>query len=131
MIYACHCANCQKIAGSAFGLSATIAEDSLEFTLGTPHQVEWKSDSGKDRYGRFCGSCGCRIAHGQNPTNGILSLRAGTFDDPSWIVPSGHIWTRSAQPWFQFDTGDILCEQQPTDYIPYIKKFKANFSFEE
>jgi len=131
MIYACHCANCQRIAGSAFGLAATITEDSLEFTSGTPQKVEWLSDAGNERYGTFCGDCGCRIAHGQTPTNGILSLRAGTFDDPSWVAPSGHIWTRSAQPWFEFKDDDILCEEQPTDYVPFIEKFKAGISFED
>ena len=130
MIYACHCANCQRIAGSAFGLAATITEDSLEFTSGTPQKVEWLSDAGNERYGTFCGDCGCRIAHGQTPSNGILSLRAGTFDDPSWVAPSGHIWTRSAQPWFEFKDYEILCDEQPTDYAPFIEKFKAGISFE-
>jgi hypothetical protein len=131
MIYACHCANCQRIAGSAFGLATTITEDSLRFTAGKPHTVTWKSDAGNERYGTFCGACGCRIAHGQTPSNGILSLRAGTFDDPSWVVPAGHIWTRSAQPWFEFNADDILWEAQPTDYVPLIEKFKAGVTFEE
>lgn len=131
MIYACHCANCQKISGSAFGLAATITEASFEFTSGKPARVNWDSDAGNQRYGTFCGDCGCRIAHGQMPSNGILSLRAGTFDDASWVVPSGHIWTRSAQPWFCFDPTDILCDGQPTNYIPFIEEFKRNVSFEE
>ncbi len=131
MIYACHCANCQRIAGSAFGLATTIVETSLEFTRGKPHKVEWLSDSGNERYGTFCGDCGCRIAHGQTPSNGILSLRAGTIDDTSWVVPTGHIWTKSAQPWFKFTADDILCDAQPTDYVPFIEKFKAEVSFGE
>jgi len=130
MIYACHCANCQRIAGSAFGLAATLTEASLEFTTGTPKKIVWQSDAGNERYGTFCGECGCRIAHGQTPSNGVLSLRAGTFDDTSWVVPSGHIWTRSAQPWFKFGKDDILCDVQPTDYVPFIERFKADTSFE-
>jgi hypothetical protein len=130
MIYACHCTNCQRIAGSAFGLPTTITEDSLEFTQGEPRRVTWKSEAGNERYGTFCGECGCRIAHGQIPANGVLSLRAGTFDDPSWVVPAGHTWTKSAQPWFQFDGDDILHDGQPTDYVPLIEKFKAGVTFE-
>lgn len=129
MIYACHCANCQRIAGSAFCLSATLLEDTLEYTAGTPSKIEWRSDAGNSRYGAFCGNCGCRIAHGQLPSNGILSLRAGTFDDTSWIVPSGHIWTRSAQPWFEFGADDVLCDVQPADYAPFIQRFQASVSF--
>ena len=130
MIYACHCTNCQRITGSAFVLSATITEASFEFTKGEPRTVEWQSDAGNKRYGTFCGDCGCRIAHGQIPSNGILSLRAGNFDDASWVVPAGHSWTRSAQPWFKFSDDDNLFEGQPTDYQPIIKTFNDGVSFE-
>ena len=130
MIYACHCANCQRIAGSAFCLSATITEDALEFTGDEPRKVRWRSDAGNERYGTYCGECGCRIAHGQDPSNGILSLRAGTFDDTGWVAPAGHIWTRSAQPWFEFKDSDILCDVQPTDYVPFIEAFKSKVTFE-
>ena len=131
MIYACHCTNCQRISGSAFGLAANIKETSLEFTSGEPATVTWRSDAGNERYGSFCGGCGCRIAHGQIPSIGVLSLRAGTFDDPSWVVPAGHTWTRSAQPWFRFGDEDILWDAQPTDYVPLIKKFQASVTFED
>lgn len=130
MIYACHCSNCQRITGSAFVLSATIAESSFEFTTGEPRTVEWQSDAGNQRYGSFCGDCGCRIAHGQIPSNNILSLRAGTFDDVSWVTPAGHSWTRSAQPWIKFDAGDNLFDEQPTDYQPIIKTFNDGVTFE-
>jgi hypothetical protein len=130
MIYACHCTNCQRISGSAFGLATTIAEDSFEFSAGEPVRVTWRSEADNERYGTFCGDCGCRIAHGQLPSNNILSLRGGTLDDASWVAPAGHIWTRSAQPWFRFGADDLLCEVQPTDYAPYIQKFAAGVSFE-
>ena len=130
MIYCCHCTNCQKITGSAFVVSATILEASFAFTKGEPKKATWKSDAGNDRYGYFCGDCGCRIAHGATPSIGVLSLRAGTFDDTSWVRPGGHIWLRSAQPWFQPAEGDTNCDVQPTDYSPYVKHFKAQNLFE-
>ena len=131
MIYACHCSGCQRIAGSAFALSTTIAEASLEFTAGKPQRVSWTSEAGNERYGTFCGDCGCRIAHGQKPSSGFLSLRAGTFDDASWVVPAAHTWTTSAQPWFKFDAEDILWDEQPTDYVPLIKKFQSSVTFQD
>jgi len=130
MIYACHCTNCQRISGSAFGLAANIKESSFEFTLGKPATVTWSSEAGNERYGHFCGDCGCRIAHGQIHSSGILTLRAGTLDDASWVVPAGHTWTRSAQPWFVFAEDDILWEEQPTDYLPLINKFQAGVTFQ-
>jgi len=129
MIYACHCTNCQKQTGSAFVLSATISEEAFSFSSGEPSRVAWASDSGNERYGVFCGACGTRIVNGQTPSIGFYSLRAGTLDDTSWIRPAGHIWMRSAQPWFRPDPEDILCGQQPSDYTALIERFATFQTF--
>ena len=130
MIYCCHCTNCQKISGSAFAISATVFEVSFAFTAGEPRKTEWLSDAGNQRYGYICGDCGTRIVHGQEPSIGVLSLRAGTFDDTNWVEPAGHIWTGSAQNWVNFGSDDILFEAQPKDYTPLVEKFKAQGRFE-
>jgi len=129
MIYCCHCANCQKITGSAFVVSATVMESAFEFAKGRPSRTEWTSDAGNKRFGWFCGECGCRIAHGQTPSINILSLRAGTFDDTRWVEPVGHIWTKSAQAWQTFGNEMLICEGQPTDYTPFIEAYAAQNKF--
>lgn len=121
----CHCTNCQKISGSAFALSAIISEASFAYVVGAPQKVEWISDAGNQRYGDYCGDCGVRMFHGQTPSNGVISLRAGTLDKPAIAKPAGHIWTRSAQSWMQFNPDDVLCETQPDDYAPFIARFKS------
>ncbi|WP_411820792.1 GFA family protein [Hyphococcus formosus] len=125
MIYACHCTNCQKQTGSAFVLSLTVPEAAFAFTAGKPAKTEWVSDAGNKRYGHYCRDCGSRIANGQDPSIGILSLRAGTFDDTSWVRPAGHIWVKSAQSWIKFADDDLLSDEQPTDYAPYVARFKS------
>lgn len=127
MIYNCHCTNCQKITGSAFTISATVPEAALAFTQGTPRRVEWTADSGNARFGLFCGDCGSRIANGQVPSIGMLSLRAGTFDDTAWVEPVGDIWTRSAQRWLKFER--LRSEGQPTDYAPFVAAYHAQERF--
>jgi len=129
VLYCCHCTNCQKQTGSAFVLSAAILEPSLSFVSGTPRRFTWTADSGSERFGMFCGDCGTRIANGQSPSNGVFSLRAGTLDDTSWIRPAGHIWMRSAQPWFRPDADDIVWPQQPTDYAPLFARFASLQTF--
>jgi hypothetical protein len=131
VLYACHCTNCQQQTGSAFVLAMAVHEDSLSFTAGEPARFTWISDAGTERYGLFCGDCGGRIANGQTPTIGVYSLRAGTLDDASWVRPAGHIWMRSAQPWFRPDVDDVLCDKQPTDYMPLIQRFREFQSFSE
>lgn len=129
MIYACHCSNCQKQTGSAFVLSATIAESSLSFVAGEPARTVWMSDAGNARYGLFCGACGTRIVNGQSPSNGFYSLRAGTLDDTSWVRPAGHIWMRSAQSWFRPDGEDLVYEGQPSDYTALLQRFATFQTF--
>ncbi len=129
MVYNCHCTNCQKIGGGAFSTPVTILESSFAFTAGTPRTVEWTSDAGNLRYGWFCGSCGSRIAHGQKPGGGVLSLRGGTLDDTSWVEPVGDIWVRSAQPWVTFPPKRLTEKQQPADYAPFIAAFRAQGRF--
>lgn len=127
MIYNCHCTNCQKISGGAFATSATIPEAAFKVTKGLPKRIEWKSDAGNTRYGLFCGDCGSRIVHGQVPPIGFLSLRAGTFDDTSWVESTGDIWTKSAQPGQRF-TG-LTAERQPADYAPFIANYREQGRF--
>lgn len=124
-ICACHCANCQKQTGSAFVLSTIISEPAFKFTDGKPGKTTWMSDAGNQRYGFYCKGCGSRIANGQTPSSGVLSLRAGTFDDTSWVRPAGHIWVKNAQEWIKFDKDDLLCDTQPTDFDAYAERFRS------
>jgi hypothetical protein len=94
---------------------------------GAPRRVAWKADSGNLRFGLFCADCGSRIANGQSPSNGMLSLRAGTFDDTSWVEPVGDIWTKSAQGWLSFSR--LRTEGQPKDYAPFIEAFRTQARF--
>jgi hypothetical protein len=126
-VYNCHCKNCQKITGSAFVVSAMIPAAGFAIVQGTPARFEWKADSGARRFGYFCGDCGSRLAHGQVPSSGVVSLRAGTLDDTSWIEPVGDIWTKSAQPGVRF--GQLTAAAQPQDYSPFIERFRAQRRF--
>lgn len=129
MIYNCHCTNCQKIGGSAFSTPVTIFEAAFAFTQGEPRTFEWTSDAGNRRFGWFCGDCGSRIAHGQIPAAGILSLRSGSLDDTTWVEPVGDIWTRSAQPWVTMSADRLNIAQQPLDYAPFIERFRKQGRF--
>jgi hypothetical protein len=59
--------------------------------------------------GWFCPDCGVRIWHGTEDSPEI-NIKAGTLDDTSWLVPAGHIWTRSMQPFFRPGPDELLYE---------------------
>ena len=47
----------------------------------------------------FCRACGNRIGLTLERFPSVQILYGGTFDDPSWLTPSSHIFTDSAVPW--------------------------------
>lgn len=99
MIYACHCTDCQKRSGSAFGLSMWVRRTDIEVTKGEAARL-W-SEPQKHRE--------------------FAIVRPGTLDDRSWLRPAAHLWTRSAQPWFVFPEGVPRYETQPESIFELTK----------
>ncbi|MGC1411465.1 MAG: hypothetical protein WA864_21265 [Acetobacteraceae bacterium] len=49
--------------------------------------------------------------------NTFRAVRAGTFDDISWLHPAAHFWTRSKQPWVVLpDERSQVLETQPSTF---------------
>ena len=106
-IYACHCTECQRQSGSAFGSSMLVPRDTFSITQGTPKTWVRTSDSGRKVDCLFCPDCGTRIVHLPQHSPSMAIVRAGTLDDTSGIHLAGHIWTRSRQPWFRVPEGAV------------------------
>jgi len=65
-----------------------------------------------------CPDCGTWIWSGSKPDaakRDAIRVLAGTLDDTSWLRPTVHFWTRSAQPWVVLPEGDLRFETQPQD----------------
>jgi hypothetical protein len=63
----CHCAECQRQSGSAFGMSMALAAPSFRLTSGALKSFAVTCDSGRAKTCTFCGDCGTRIYHQTNP----------------------------------------------------------------
>lgn len=117
IVYACHCTDCQKRSGSAFGLSMWILRTAIEVTKGEPALHVSSTEDGRIRHGRICAKCGIRLwSEPQNRPN-FAVVRPGTLRDTSWLRPAAHLWTRSAQPWFVIPEGVPRYETQPKDIL--------------
>jgi hypothetical protein len=92
----CHCADCQRQSGSAFGMSLVVAPETFRLTAGELKTFELRAASGRTKTCAFCADCGVRI---YNRTSALRSIKAGTLDDTSWLRPDGHYWTKSKQAW--------------------------------
>ncbi len=101
----CHCRDCQKQSGSAFGMSLVIPDETFRLTSGELKTFEVVADSGRKKTCAFCGNCGGRI---YNETSALKSIKPGTLDDTSWLTPDAHYWTQSKQQWTPL-SGDVPC----------------------
>jgi hypothetical protein len=96
---ACHCKECQRQSGSAFGMFMPVKKDSLT-VAGLTKQVTRIADSGNEVTGVFCPECGVRVYHVLKSAPDVVSLKPGTLDDTSRLRPDLFIWMKSAQGWF-------------------------------
>ena len=99
--HACHCTDCQRLTGGAFGVSMIIEESQFRRTKGQPMSGELIADSGYRKKVYFCGACGSSLWNKSSGRPGAITLKPGTLDECDWFKPEAHIWTRSKQPWVQ------------------------------
>jgi hypothetical protein len=95
----CHCSQCRKASGAAFGTGATIPAASFRFVAGEGLMKAWESSPGKRRC--FCGRCGSPILKRNDAHPETLRLRLGTLDTDPGIKPSKHIYVGSKAPWVE------------------------------
>jgi hypothetical protein len=116
-VYACHCTDCQKRSGSAFGLSMWVRRSAIEVIKGDATLHSSMHSNGRQRFGRICAHCGTRLWSEPANRPELAVIRPGTLDDTSSLRPVAHIWTRSAQPWVVIPEGAIRYDTQPEDLL--------------
>jgi hypothetical protein len=102
-LYHCHCTECQKQSGSAYGTSAVFATEGI-FPLSDDLKAQLSVFARPTKQGRtmdcyFCKTCGVRIMHRVREANGqgrdTLIIKGGVLQGLSY-KGAGHIYTRSA-----------------------------------
>ena len=110
----CHCTDCQRQSGSAFGMTLIVNEADFRITRGKPKSFASTSDGGRAKLGVFCPDCGTRIYHQPEWRKGTVSVKPGTMDDTRSLKPDMHIWTSSKQPWITIPEGVEAYEKHPS-----------------
>jgi hypothetical protein len=126
MVYTCHCTDCQRLSGSAFGVALTVAGAAFSLNGTEPKPLLRRTGRGTMSTRWVCPECGTWICGGSKPGSAppdeFRIVRAGTLDDTSWVRPTVHFWTRSAQPWITFPPADRLFETQPADIRQFLSE---------
>ena len=101
-ICSCHCSQCRKACGSAFGTIAVCLFDDFSYLTGTDLISSYVHTPNCTR--RFCSSCGSNlpILEDGDP---FVGVPAGLLDDDPGMVVSEHIFVGSKAPWWDFDDG--------------------------
>ncbi len=95
----CHCRDCQRETGSAFAPVLAVPAAAFALTRGSPAYFDVTSDSGKTTRRAFCAACGSPLFGEPGSRPDIVTIRAGSLDDPGGFRPSRDIFTARAQPW--------------------------------
>ena len=122
--YVCHCSDCQKQSGSAFGMAVVVAKDALRVLQGDTASYRKTAASGREADCLFCPGCGNRLFHaGGGP---VLMIKTGLLDDTTGLEPVCHLWVKDKQPWVQIPPDVLTYETQPSDgFGALIERYKA------
>ena len=95
-------------------MAAVIPQASFRLTKGKPAMFAGRTGPTKVMECWFCADCGTRLYHvpgGAAYPN--RNIKPGTLDDTSWLKPTLHFWTRSAQAWVVIPDDATRYETQP------------------
>ena len=115
---ACHCKDCQKHSGSAFGLYVAVPKGSLEIKGKELKTFEGKGGSGQSQnyfHRTFCGSCGSSVYAAIETPPDLLFVHAGTLDDTTWVKPDVQAWTGRQLPCVNVPDGNKFDGNLPTE----------------
>ncbi|GKT61827.1 DUF636 domain protein [Colletotrichum tofieldiae] len=103
----CHCGDCRKISGSAFGFNWVLASKDVEIT-GNPKIFSTTANSGNTVTSHFCSDCGVTLWRDGPATKGLMYFKAGTLDelkDQNLANPVAEIFTSQRLFWLKAVSG--------------------------
>ena len=117
--YACHCTDCQKRTGTAFSEHMLFAEKDIDVE-GALDAAEYTQPSGTKSTIYGCETCKARIYAVNDRRAGFASLRCGTLDNSSDVVPAAHVWVKSKQLWIVIPEDSKTMDFQPSSAEEWV-----------
>ncbi|RYF93068.1 MAG: aldehyde-activating protein [Caulobacteraceae bacterium] len=96
----CHCLECQKRTGSAFGAQARFREEQVTVE-GASHQWSRTGDEGTSATFEFCPTCGMTVMWRNDAMPGFIAVTVGAFADPGFPPPKRVVYETRAHPWVE------------------------------
>ncbi len=99
----CHCSECRKAYGAAFGTVAVCAKSDFEYVRGSELVRRFVQSERVNRY--FCDSCGSPLPMVEE-WDPLVGIPAGLLEDDPEVRISSHIFVGSKAPWWEI-TDDL------------------------
>ena len=119
----CHCPNCRKTHGAAFGTYVPVQEGDFRWTRG--EDLVSRFESSPNTYRCFCRVCGSPLAafDGSN----IRCITLGTVDGDPGLRPESHIYVSARAPWYEITDGLTQYDLRGPDTKPPAPPVKFIF----
>ena len=99
----CFCEDCRRRAGTDGYAGYMVANGAFTLTRGTPAVFEKPSSSGRTVKLNFCATCGSNL-WGETEL-GMVSVAAGSLDDPGVFTPEKVAFLHQAPAWARIPDG--------------------------
>jgi hypothetical protein len=106
----CHCLDCKRRTGSAFGAQARFREEDVAIS-GASSQYPRKGDSGGVATMHFCPVCGSTVFWRAGAIPGFVSVAIGAFADPEFPAPTISVYEERRHPWARL-AGDAAMSRE-------------------
>jgi len=102
----CHCTNCKRRTGSAFGISAyfdrtaVVRQEGETSVYSFHHQAQ-----NHDQNRHFCSRCGTTLFWFVSALPEKIGIAGGCFADEGLLEPSCSVTDRNREPWLSLPSG--------------------------
>jgi hypothetical protein len=102
LVAACHCTQCQRRTGAAFGVGVFFPKAAVTTAGPSTTYVRGGQDGRKVRF-HFCPTCGTTLYWVADHRPDVVGIAIGAFADPSFATPTLSVWERTRHSWVAFD----------------------------
>ena len=98
----CHCRDCQRRTGSAFGIAAFFPREQVRVE-GRRSIFTRSGETGGAFSFYFCPECGNTVYWETSARPHLVAVATGAFADPDFPAPGREHYTEHRHPWLQTD----------------------------
>lgn len=98
----CHCRDCQRSTGCTYAPVMFFPREGLQVS-GEVAYYRMQGGSGHTIARGFCRTCGAQVLGDADVARALVSIRAGTLDDPGLYRPKADVFVSQAAGWDAMD----------------------------